>query len=340
MGDKELGVERIEQMLGLPRSQVIFDLVQAIGSTDVKAVLQQSDKLIQNGLGVETLIASLVEHLRNLLILRSVGNAGDLVETPGLSTADLTKQAEQFEPAILAQDIAVLEELRRLLRQSQAGRALLDATLVRLTLADQFTSVAELLGRLDGSAPAQAALPGVQKKKFEPVVPAPRETPEASREAPREAAAQAPAPPPPPPKPDPTAEPADVPGTWKALLEILGAQSPGLPGMLAQGIYRGMVEGTAVVQYDPAHEWIVKTLERNGKRDAIRDALSRVLRQNVGLRFEIDASAATTADAPAPSVPGRATTELSEAQAADPLLKAVMEELRASVVRIEETSER
>jgi DNA polymerase-3 subunit gamma/tau len=57
MGDKELGVERIEQMLGLPRSQVIFDLVQAIGSTDVKAVLQQSDKLIQNGLGVETLIA-------------------------------------------------------------------------------------------------------------------------------------------------------------------------------------------------------------------------------------------------------------------------------------------
>ena len=49
---------------------------------------------------------------------------------------ELAAQAERFDPVALTQDIAILEELRRNVRQSQAGRALLDATLVRLALAD------------------------------------------------------------------------------------------------------------------------------------------------------------------------------------------------------------
>ncbi|HZK81626.1 MAG TPA: hypothetical protein VFC46_11175, partial [Humisphaera sp.] len=74
----------------------------------------------------------------------------------------------------LSQDISILEELRRTLRQSQAGRALLDATLVRLALADQFASIGELLSRIDGTqgtpAPARSATrsaPPAQKKNLE-----------------------------------------------------------------------------------------------------------------------------------------------------------------------------
>ena len=43
--------------------------------------------------------------------------------------ADLSAQAALFDAAALSQDIVILEELRRHVRQSQAGRALLDATL-------------------------------------------------------------------------------------------------------------------------------------------------------------------------------------------------------------------
>ena len=71
------------------------------------------------------------------------------------------------------QDIAILEELRRSLRQNQTGRAMLDATLVRFALAEQFTSISELLS---GGA-AWRRLPGrrpLKKKKLaEPVAPYP-----------------------------------------------------------------------------------------------------------------------------------------------------------------------
>src|SRR5262249_10141712 len=83
VGEKELTVEMIEQLLGLPRAQLIFDLAQSIGEADVKKTLVQVDKIISGGLSPDTLIASLVDHLRNLLILRTCGPDSTLVEVPG-----------------------------------------------------------------------------------------------------------------------------------------------------------------------------------------------------------------------------------------------------------------
>src|SRR5689334_11282276 len=52
IGEKELNVELIESMLGLPRSQLIFDLAQSMGEGDVKKVLTAVDEMIQRGLSV------------------------------------------------------------------------------------------------------------------------------------------------------------------------------------------------------------------------------------------------------------------------------------------------
>jgi DNA polymerase III subunit gamma/tau len=167
IGEKKLNTELIEQLLGLPRSQLVFDLVQAMGHGEVKQVLSQADSMVTGGLSVDSLLSALSDHLRNLLVLRTCGPDPQLVEVPGLSMDELMKQAQRFEPVILTQDITILEELRRQLRQTQAGRALLDATLVRLTLAEQFTPMEELLSRVNGSA--SAASSPAEKKKPEPV---------------------------------------------------------------------------------------------------------------------------------------------------------------------------
>src|SRR6185312_16374418 len=96
VGEKHLTAEMVEQLLGLPRSQLLFDLANAIGSGDVKATLSQVDSILSGGLSVDSLIASLVDHLRNLLILRTCGQDSTLVEVPGLVMADLAEQADRF----------------------------------------------------------------------------------------------------------------------------------------------------------------------------------------------------------------------------------------------------
>ena len=169
VGEKELTVEMIEHLLGLPRSQLVFDLAQSIGEADVKEVLGRADKMIAGGLAVDSLIGSLVDHLRNLLILRTCGPESKLVEVPGLAIKDLAGQAMRFDPVVLSQDIAILEELRRQIRTSQAGRALLDATLVRLALAEQFNAIGDVLSATDGAVTGTSASAALKKKFDEPV---------------------------------------------------------------------------------------------------------------------------------------------------------------------------
>ena len=168
-GSSELTVEMIEQMLGLPRSQQLFDLVQAIGTADVKLTLNLVNNIIFQGLSIDTLLASMIDHIRNLLIVRICGIKNDLVEAYGINADDLQKQAERFDPVTLAQDIVILEELRRATRQSQASRALLDATLVRLALAEQYTPTADLIEQNTTTPAADSAA----KKKAEPLARAP-----------------------------------------------------------------------------------------------------------------------------------------------------------------------
>ena len=457
IGEKELTVEMIEQMLGLPKSQLVFDLAQALGEADVKQTLSRADAMITGGLAPDTLIASLVDHLRNLLILRTCGPDSNLVEVPGLSPKDLATQASHFDPIVLSQDIAVLEELRRSLRTSQAGRALLDATLVRLALAEQFNDIGELLsGSVDGAAGAG------QKKKSDELTPSPRYSGERAgergevREKTSHGTPAAPAssgesnddrhgtPPAPLPNPLPgygerepepaasaatvdddddalpavgkvwdasgpslsellkqrrqstpaTVEPqatpqpaapqaeasnvsavnvSDLPAVWQKLLDALAERGPMFQSLLINGRLTGIADGQATIRYDKRHETFVKMLERNGKKDAVRDALTQVTGEAVGVRFEIDeagdaireeASGGGTATQvqaaprtalprppmrrepvrlespptpqPQPAPTLKITPELIESlRTSEPLIKGLIDDLGATIVKVE-----
>ncbi len=486
IGEKRLTAETIEQLLGLPKSQLLFDLADAMGRGDVKAVLGQANAIVHGGLAVDSLIVAFVDHLRNLLVLRTCGPDSTLVEVPGLALADLAAQASRFDPGILAQDITILEELRRTLRQSQAGRALLDATLVRLTLADQFASIGELLSRLDAgggpsggpprtavarSAPPAPVSTPAQKKNFEsvaantaattselgrqaeggssnslsavrvegvvegsakiasnngrPGLPAsaliePQESLDAPLATPihakiepvatglaaptltddsdddlpavgkvwssgpseslstlmarhRAATAAPPASPPAPVVADSRADltdPADLPSVWQTMLGLLAAHGPMLHSLISQGQLTDFSDGRIVLTFGRQHETFVKAWEKNGKKDLIRDAASKALNQNVGVKFEISAEAGESAPAPAvmlsatsssppmaakrafaprhppttveapPATEGsmsiKVTSDLVDSLAnANPLIKSVIQRLGAQVVKVE-----
>ncbi|HTL28178.1 MAG TPA: DNA polymerase III subunit gamma/tau [Tepidisphaeraceae bacterium] len=427
IGEKELTVERIEQLLGMPRAAAIVELTQSIGEGDVKQTLTKAGSLIQNGLSPDTLLASLVDHLRNLLILRACGSDSNLIEVPGLSIKELQQQAERFDPIVLTQDITILEELRRQLRTSQAGRALLDATLVRLALAEQFTQIGELLDQVSGNGSSSSAARPVQKKKPEVIQvevaleSEPEPEPESVAATEPVPAPEPVAPSPPPvvsvsinideedddlPRPgkvwdnsgpslaellkqqlktsvavtpapsdavesaQPHAEVANVEpivvenlgDVWQRLLDALGKKSASLPPLLDNAELVGIEENQAIIRFAHRDAFRAKTLDRNGKKDTVRDALCAVIGQTVGLK--IDLAPPTEADqepaaapvvrpspprvqkpAPveAPVIPEaptiRLTTELrEELRQKNPLIDALVRDLGAEIVKVEPPS--
>jgi hypothetical protein len=161
-------------------------------------------------------------------------------------------------------------------------------------------------------------------------------------------------------------DPSDLPAVWQVFLDLLKQHGPGLHSILSHGRFVGLEDCRAVIRFGPQHETFVKMLDRNGKKELVREAIARVLKQSIGVRFEVDPAAEGEAPA-APAVPApqaapvraqaaraqsgppevaqpavqqapavKITPELIESiRSAEPLVKALMDELGAQIVKVE-----
>jgi DNA polymerase-3 subunit gamma/tau len=158
VGQTPLTPELVEQMLGLPDRQVLMQLTGAVIASDVSGALHAANELLNRGVSQDQLIATLIDHLRELMIVGACGAETELVELDEQTKQQLQEQAEQFDTAALVHGIALLENVQRWARGSSTPRAMLDAALARLALAEQFGAAAAL------AAGASAKVGGGVKK--------------------------------------------------------------------------------------------------------------------------------------------------------------------------------
>ena len=159
-GESHLDRAILERMLGLPPHELIERLVTAFADADPSAALERTAELIGRGIGPEQLLDVLIEHLRQLMLIAACGAESELVELSEQARADAAEQAARFDVAGLVHMIALCENLQRNSRSSAHPRALLDAAVVRLALAEKMADVTALL-----SGDGASAAGGGEKKK-------------------------------------------------------------------------------------------------------------------------------------------------------------------------------
>ncbi len=145
-GESPLTTSILEQMLGLPPQEQVIALIDAIGQGDLARSLQETDNLLGTGIAQEQLIDVLIDRLRQLLLIATCGPESQLVELSDEAKQVAAEQAKQFDSAALVYMIALCDSLSRTSRTSSTPRALLDATVIRLALAEKMADVSALLG--------------------------------------------------------------------------------------------------------------------------------------------------------------------------------------------------
>ncbi len=144
-GQSPLTPQVLEQMFGLPDAQLIGALVDALANGDVKGSLESVAHLISNGISQDQIFEVLIERFRQLMLLSACGPDSDLIELPEDAKAGAVEQAKRFDAAGLTYMIALCESVQRNGKASATPRALLDATIVRLALAEKMADVTAVL---------------------------------------------------------------------------------------------------------------------------------------------------------------------------------------------------
>lgn len=144
-GQSPLTAQTLDEMLGLPPVQIITALVDAMADGNAAEALKQTDALLTQGVAQDQLVESLIDRLRQLMLISACGVDSPLVELSDAARQDAAAQAQRFDSAGLVHMIALCENLARHARDAANPRAMLDAAVVRLALAEKMADVTAIL---------------------------------------------------------------------------------------------------------------------------------------------------------------------------------------------------
>ncbi|MFK7885181.1 MAG: DNA polymerase III subunit gamma/tau [Phycisphaerales bacterium] len=161
-GEKKLTVTLLEELLGLPDRELVGRLIDSLADGDPADALRSSGALLGKGISGEQMLHSMLERLRDLMVLSACGESTDLVELSDDARSAEFVRCKRFDPSGLTHMIAVCESVQRALKSSPAPRALLDACVVRLAMTEKIADVTAFVAQ--GGAPASAAGKSFSKK--------------------------------------------------------------------------------------------------------------------------------------------------------------------------------
>jgi len=179
----------VDELLPPPHDEQLAELIDRLAENDASGALEVLDRSLGQGTALDHWCSLFIGQIRDLMILRTCGPETDLVDLPAALREQLAAQSARFDPGTYVFMITLLEELRRSVKNSGSGRALVESAIVRMAEASNFSSIATLMSRLDGreaaatspmrppapaarSAPAAAASATALKKNEVTAVPA------------------------------------------------------------------------------------------------------------------------------------------------------------------------
>ena len=322
-GQSPLTQDVLEQMFGLPDTQLVSALVNAIAAGDVKASLEAGANLIANGVSQDQVLEVLIERFRQLMLICACGAESELVELPDEARAEAAEQAKGFDASGLTYMIALCESVQRNGKASATPRALLDATIVRLALAEKMADVTAVLsGRVvSHTGSASGGTSGGQKKKLTANTTAPSYQPPATS--------------PQPPAVSPTThhEPLTTPSDVIDALRQRAADRPAMAWLRFVDIVK-LDEQAVVLSPTPGHREVMHFARDQRRLQAVADELAPILGRRVKVSMGAAPDAGRNDEATPPNGHKQARVNSADRRAALdlPLVKQVMDVFPDAIV--------
>lgn len=143
-----LNMQLIQEYLGQPDMQKVYDLVAAIAQGQPAQALARLDELLDYGIGEVQVIDSLIDTLRDLMVMKTAGADTGIVILTAQQRQMVQGLIGQFDLPGLVYAITALDRIRWPVKGSDTPRALLEATVIRLAASEHFLDAQLLAERI------------------------------------------------------------------------------------------------------------------------------------------------------------------------------------------------
>ncbi len=162
LGGKKVTQGDLQAILGIVPQGTFFELTKAIGENNTKGILNIINQIIDQGYDLRHFATDLLEHFRNLLMLKI---NEEVVDLPKDLRERLKEFRERFDQDRLLRMIEIVSQAREEMKRSEKVRLILEMAVVKLTRLEPTISVEEILRKIEsieerlGIMPAQEEFP-------------------------------------------------------------------------------------------------------------------------------------------------------------------------------------
>jgi|Deesub1362B_J571_1020462.scaffolds.fasta_scaffold10397_2 DNA polymerase-3 subunit gamma/tau len=145
----EVTAEAVREAVGLIERGWLFRVSRALIQRDARECLKVVEELYERGHSLPYFYQQLVDHLRNLLVARTVPEAEDLLHLPDHERMELERQAREIPEEDLQLWFEMLLGAEAQIRSSHYPRHILEMLLVKMAFLDRTEEIEGVLSRLE-----------------------------------------------------------------------------------------------------------------------------------------------------------------------------------------------
>ena len=265
-------------VFGLAAHERIVELSGAILDGRANEALKLFNELAEAGKDLQRLLTEMIEHFRNLLVVKMSGDQSGAVDATDAELVELKKQSASADADALLRVLEVLTGAENKLRYTASKRILFEVTLIKASQAREAASIDVVLQKLNslrGGAPPTSgtASPVAAPAAARPAAAAPKHHEDAVAE--------------PPPVPAYGSESAQVQAIWDYVHEHFGKAAPLGREFLNQGRPLRFDGRVFTIGFDPEFKSAMDFLGSPRFKAVLQTKLREFLGHDVGIHFEL-----------------------------------------------------
>lgn len=149
MGNEKVDYDGLVKMLGLVANDNLFKLVDAVIERNIEKAMIIIEELVMSGKDMGIFIKDLMNHFRNLLMIKITHNPEEVLDTSEENIGRLKEQSTRIRAEEIMRCIRILQEGEDSLRLSKQSRIHLELAIIKMCKVEYDTSKEVLLSRIN-----------------------------------------------------------------------------------------------------------------------------------------------------------------------------------------------
>lgn len=287
MGNGKVDYDEVIGMLGLVTNEHLLRLTDAMIDKNVERSMKIVDDIVFSGKDIYNFIKEMINHMRNLMMVKVSNNPEDILDMSEENIAALKEQGQKIRIEELMRIIRIFQETEEQSKWSKQTRIYLELAIIKICKIEYDTSKEVILARINKLEDAlrngqitvtstSAETSGAAQAKKAQVVKQRRQ--EETKAQPFEEH-----------NPHSTLTVDTVRKSWRDMLELLKSRRHMvLYASLMTGEVVGCRDGIVEIKFDEAYAFNKQRLEKDDNKKIVEEIFSQALKEKIRIRYIVD----------------------------------------------------